>query len=84
MSVESTMSGPDTRPPFVLSSNEAPRGEFEPEEFPRVVLPTYDARFSVTNSEGEGVLSLNVVGSPRIVDQIMHAATDAFREEVER
>lgn len=74
MTEQRTMSGPATRS-FGLSAGVEP----EPIE-----LPQYKARFSVERDSGEPIVSVTVVGSPRIVDLIMHSASDAFREEVER
>lgn len=77
--MSNTMSGPATRPTNgVVEYLGALKDEPEP-----VVLPQYEARFSVERDSGEPIVSVTIVGSPRIVDQIMHAASDAFREEVE-
>jgi hypothetical protein len=77
------MSGPATRP------DEDPRESvnkmhpgFYTESTP-VQLPQYEARFSVERDSGESIVSVTIVGSPRIIDLIMHAASDAFREDVE-
>lgn len=78
----STMSGPATRPNGIESSEVEYIGPVRNEPEP-VILPQYEARFSVERDNGESIVSVTVVGSPRIVDQIMHSATDAFREEVE-
>lgn len=88
-----TMSGPATRPTNFMNTNgrvepaELPEGfEYTPvktPEFEPVVLPQYEARFVVERDSGEQIVSVTIVGSPRIVDQIMHASSDAFREEVE-
>jgi hypothetical protein len=48
-----------------------------------VHLPQYEARFSVERDSGESIVSVTVVGSPRIIDLIMHSVSDAFREDVE-
>lgn len=74
----STMSGPATRPNAFEYLGEVAENEPEP-----VTLPQYEARFSVERDNGEPIVSVTIVGSPRIVDQIMHATSDAFREEVE-
>lgn len=50
-----------------------------------IALPQYEARLSVTSTGTDAtVISVTVTGSSRIIDQVLHAATDAFREEVER
>lgn len=77
-----TMSGPATRPNGVQSADVEYTGPVRIEPEP-VILPQYEARFSVERDSGEPVVSVTVVGSSRIVDQIMHSASDAFREEVE-
>jgi len=80
------MSGPETRPELNYRST---AGRVEPEtngespEFVPVTLPQYEARFSVERDTGEPIVSVTIVGSPRLVDQIMHSVSDAFREEVE-
>jgi hypothetical protein len=68
------MSGPAQRPAIVPDGTT----EFEP-----VVIPQYTAQFSAHRADGESIVSVTIVGSPRIVDQIMHSVSDAFREEVE-
>lgn len=74
-----TMSGPATRPNVVDASDAFTTMSSEP-----VQLPTFEARLLIANDEGETIVSVTAFGSSRVVDQIMHASTDAFREEAER
>lgn len=77
-----TMSGPATRQNVVDAADVfAATSSVEPEP---IRLPTYEARLLISTAEGETVISVTAFGSSRIVDQIMHGASDAFREEVER
>lgn len=78
-----TMSGPATRPTVVEAAEAFAATSSETPEFEPVTLPQYEARFSVERDSGEPIVSVTIVGSPRIVDQIMHSVSDAFREEVE-
>lgn len=78
-----TMSGPATRPdedPKETVNKMYPG--FYTESTP-VQVPQYEARFSVERDNGAPIVSVTVVGSPRIIDLIMHGVSDAFREEVE-
>lgn len=88
-----TMSGPATRPNVVDAADVFAATSSEPRDMEYtgpiseisepVILPQYEARFSVERDSGEPIVSVTIVGSPRIVDQIMHSVSDAFREEVE-
>lgn len=79
-----TMSGPATRPTIGdFMAAITPKATVETPEFEPVHLPQYEARFSVERDNGDPIVNVTIVGSPRIVDQIMHTVSDAFREEVE-
>lgn len=55
---------------------------FFPEPTP-VVLPVYVATFTVRRDSADPIVTVTIKGSARIIDLIMHSASDAFREDVE-